>query len=147
MKSAGNILIPADAEAVEAVTKFKLGRPFRAIVKMVRQYKFHQKYFTLLDFAFDLWEPEIPTYKGQIVQKEKEEFRKNIIILAGYYKVVFDVNGNLKLRARSISFAKMDQDEFEKLYSATVNVILEKILTNYTKDDLENTINQLLSFT
>lgn len=147
MKSAGNLLVPANDEAVEAVTKFKLGRPFKAIIKMVRNYLFHQKYFTLLNFAYDLWEPKLPTYKGQVVQKEREEFRKNIIILAGYGYPVFDIFGNLKMRAKSISFASMEQEEFEKLYSATVNVILEKVLTNYTKDDLENTINQLLSFT
>lgn len=147
MKGMGNILMPADDEASEALSKLKLGNPFKAVFTLIRNYKFHKKYFTLLNFAFDVWNPVLPTWRGQIIQKERNEFRKNIIILAGYGYPVFDIQGNLRMRAKSISFAKMNQEEFEKLYSATVNVILEKILTNYTKDDLENVINQLLGFT
>jgi hypothetical protein len=49
--------------------------------------------------------------------------------------------------AKSISFGLMDEVEFEQLYNATVDVVLRRILTNYSKQDLENVINQLLAFT
>ena len=41
----------------------------------------------------------------------------------------------------------MDEIEFETLYSATIDVILSRILTKYTRQDLDNVINQLLAFT
>jgi len=32
-------------------------------------YKFHRKFFALLDVAFDAWEPSPVEYKGQVIEK------------------------------------------------------------------------------
>lgn len=41
----------------------------------------------------------------------------------------------------------MGEIEFEALYRATIDVILSRILTKYTRPDLDNVINQLLAVT
>lgn len=142
-----NILVPHDEAAEAFIQKMKAGELTHADFKRVRNYRFHKKYFALLDFAFDQWEPSGGLqYKGMPVAKNKERFRKDLTILAGFYESTVNLRGEVRLEAKSIGFAQMDEVEFEKLYSATVDVILQRILTKYTRDDLDEVINQLLRF-
>jgi hypothetical protein len=57
-----------------------------------------------------------------------------------------NLKGETRLTAKSISFANMDEDEFSDLYNAACNVILQRILTNYTRDDLDAVIDRLMGF-
>jgi hypothetical protein len=147
MKGAGNVLVPADEESAEQVAKLKLGQGMKVKLTQARNLKFHQKFFCLLNYAFDAWEPTERKYQGIIVKKEKKRFRGDIIVLAGHYNTSLDMNGEVRLTPKSISFAKMNQETFDAMYSSVIDVILRRILTNYSKDDLENTINKILSFT
>ena len=143
-----NILVPHDEAAAAFIQKMKAGELTHADFKKVRNYKFHRKYFALLDFAFDQWEPSGElTYQGMPVAKNKERFRKDLIILAGFYESTVNLRGEVRLEARSMAFSQMDENEFEHLYNATVDVILRRILTRYTREDLDEVINQLLRFT
>lgn len=141
-------LIPNDEAAAEFIGKMKAGELLHADFKRVRNYKFHKKYFALIGYAFDQWEPSGElSYKGQPVRKTLSRFRKDVAILAGYFDTTVDLKGNVRLEAKSISFAAMDAIEFERLYSATVDVILSRILKNYTRADLDNVVENLLRFT
>jgi hypothetical protein len=86
------------------------------------------------------------TYKGQPVTKNFDQFRNDVTVLAGHYEMAVTLKGETRLTAKSISFGNMSQEEFEDLYNATVDVILSRIMTSYSRDDLDNVINQLLSF-
>lgn len=142
-----NILVPHDEAAAEFIQKMKAGALMHADFKKVRNYQFHKKYFALVTFAFDQWEPRGGlTYQGQPVAKNKERFRKDIAILAGFFESTVNLKGEVRLEAKSISFAQMDEIQFEALYSATIDVILSRILTKYTRDDLEAVVEQLLRF-
>lgn len=143
-----NILVPHDEAAAAFIQKMKAGELTHADFKRVRNYKFHKKYFALLDFAFEQWEPGGQlTYQGMPVAKNKERFRKDLIILAGFYESTVNLRCEVRLEAKSISFAQMDEIEFEQLYNATVDVVLRRVLTGYKRQDLDNVINQLLAFT
>ena len=78
--------------------------------------------------------------------KNKERFRKDIAILAGFFDSTVNLKGEVRLEAKSISFAQMDEIEFEALYNQTINVILQSVLTTYTRDDLDAVVEQLLRF-
>ena len=145
-KGAYNTLFPADEESAEYLQRKKAGQGFKVKITEFRNVPFHRKFFALLDYAFDMWEPVEIVFDGRKVEKNRERFRENVTIAAGFYEVSTDLNGNVRLSAKSISFASMSQFEFEKLYNAVINVVLEKILTNYTRDDIENCVNQILSF-
>lgn len=145
-KLASGILVPVDSDSIEYLQKKKIGVGFRVSIKSYRNYKFHKKFFCLLNYAFDIWNPAHVIHGGYVGKKEQEEFRNNITILCGHHREVTDIFGRFHLRAKSISFAALDQEEFEKLYSKAIDVILKHILTNYTKDDLESTIDTLLRF-
>lgn len=145
-KAAGGALVPIDQQAIDFLAKLKLGAGVTVEIKRHRNPAFHRKFFALLNLAFDAWEPTEATYKGQPVGKNFDQFRNDIVVLAGHYEMAVNLKGETRLTAKSISFASMSQDDFEDLYSATVNVVLAKILTNYTRDDLDNVVNQVLGF-
>lgn len=118
-------------------------------VKLPRNSKYHRKYFALLTLGFEHWDAgrKHKSYKGVEVQKNFDRFREDITVLAGYYDQVFGIDGKMKLVAKSISFGSMQQDEFEQLYSATINVLLDKVFTKYARRaEVEEVIEQLMRF-
>jgi hypothetical protein len=147
IKAASGALVPADQQSIEYISKMKLGGAVTATVKRHNNPAFHRKMFALLNLAFEHWEPDEKEYKGQRVQKNFDQLRKDITILAGYYETVITFRGDVRVVAKSLNFSSMGPEERESLYSSIINVVLAKILTNYTRDDLDNVINQVLAFT
>lgn len=145
-KAAGGALVPIDPQAAAFVAKLKVGAAVRATVKQQRNPRFHRKFMALLNLAFDAWEPTEATYKGQVVGKNFDQFRRDVTILAGHYEMAVNLKGETRLTAKSISFANMDEAEFGELYNAACSVILKRVLTTYTRDDLDRVIDQLTSF-
>lgn len=109
----------------------------------------HRKFFAMLTVGFEHWEPvrKRKTYKGRPIEKNFEQFRKDVTILAGFYDQAFDLTTNkMTLTAKSIAFDKMEQDEFDQLYNAVANVLLKDVLSNYTRADLDRVVDQLIHF-
>ncbi len=142
----GSALIPADAMTAEYIEKLKTGDVIHSEFKKKRNAKFHRKYFSLLNFAFEHAEHGDYEYMGERVEPNFDEFRSNLAVLSGYYTPTFDINGNVHLRAKSISFANMDEAKFEALYSMTINVILRKVLRNYSREQLDDVIFKLMGY-
>jgi hypothetical protein len=143
-------LAPADQETQEAVAKLKLGQAMHGKFSRVRNYKFLQKFMTLVRFGFDRWSDSVPqrTHRGQPVQANLDRFREEVTILAGHYDTVFSINGEMRLRAKSISFANMEEDEFEKVYSGVIDVLLQKVLshTRMTEEELRAAVDRILAY-
>lgn len=145
-KTAGGALVPLDQQGVEFLAKLKAGAGVTVSIKRHRNPGHHRKFFALLNLAFDAWEPQGKEYKGEPVQKNFDQFRNDVVVLAGFYESGITLRGETRLVAKSISFANMDQAEFDQLYSKVIDVVLQRILTNYTRADLDNVIEQLLRF-
>lgn len=145
-KLAGGVFVPDTDLDSSAMEGLKTGAVISIEWKRPRNYKFHKKMFALLKVAFDAWEPTTATYKGQIVGKNFEQFRNDVVCLCGHYEMAINLRGETRVTAKSLSFASMDQDEFDTLYNSMINVILAKILTNYTRDDLDSVVEQILQF-
>lgn len=151
IRQPGGALIPATDEDAEALRKVKAGAAVRVEVKQIRNYKFLQKWFTLAKYAFDIWSETVEPqeYKGQPVKPSFDRFRKDLIILGGRFDAVYNARGEVRVEAKSISFANMSEDEFKKLYSDTIDVILQKILagSRMTEDQLRNHVDNVLAYT
>jgi len=119
--------IPNSSETDDWYRSIKLGQVIHGEFRKMRNAGFHRKFFALLDLAFEYWEPGEINSKYGVPEKNFERFRKDLIILAGYFHLVIRLDGTTRPEADSISFAKMDNDEFQKLYSNVLNVILKKI--------------------
>jgi hypothetical protein len=114
-----------------------------------RNGKFHRKFMALLNVGFEMWEPKRKrkSYKGMAIEKNFDQFREDITILAGFYEQTFNIKGEMRLRAKSISFAAMEDDEFETLYQAVVTVLLREVCTRYAgRDELDAVVNRVMEF-
>lgn len=141
-----NGLQPANDEQFELMKRVGLGNVIEVSWKEVRNYEYHKKFFAMLNIGFDAFEPPETQFKGKPVMKNFDRFRKDCIIQAGYYDVVANLNGEVRAEAHSIKFGRMKQEDFEKLYNAVANVLLIKVLRNYTRPDLDNVVQQLIRF-
>lgn len=142
----GNAFYPADRISAELMDDIKPKEEFKAVIKKPRNLKFHKKLFALIGVAFSAWTPGAVKHKGIVIEKNRERFRKDVTITAGFHETVFNLKGELRLEAKSISFANMDELEFQELYSRFIDVILGNILSNYTKDDLDEQVRRVLEF-
>lgn len=147
VKTSTGALVPADEQSAEYLRKQKVGQGFRVEITRVRNVRFHRKFFALLNYAFDAWEPEETFYKGLPVEKSFDQFRADITILAGYYETAVRLDGTVRVTPKSIAFHRMDEDEFEKLYSAVIDVLLQRIFIDQTRGDVDNVVNNILAYT
>ncbi|MBD1583476.1 DUF1367 family protein [Pseudoalteromonas sp. S16_S37] len=142
-------LMPLTTMDGDYIQKLKLGEVVNGEFKRVRNPDFHRKYMALLNLGFEHFEVKPIQNKGFCITplKNFNEFRKWIAIQAGFYEVVGYPDGGVRMRAKSISFAKMDEAEFSELYSKTIDVLLQSVLSQY-KDysEVEQTVEQLIRF-
>lgn len=150
VKTPAGALAPVDTEAREMIDGLKVGQAVRGTIRRARNPRFHRKAMALFRLAFDVWEPMTPLeYKGLPVAKDFERFRKDMVILAGFYKPVYNARGELRLEAESLSFASMDENRFQKVFSAVLNVVWSRVLraAGYaSEEDVESVIEDLLRF-
>lgn len=137
IRSQSGHLIPANDESAEALRKLKAGAVVQLDIRRMRNGQFFRKWWALAKVAFDLWTEtaDMPLYKGEPVQPSFDRFRKDLTILAGHYKVVVNIRGETRLEADSLAWSKMDESEFEKLYSDTINAVLQKVLRAGVTDE------------
>ncbi len=122
----------ADVDAGDSAptARFKIGEIYPADIVEMHNGAFFRKWWALVSTVYDIWKERMPekVINGRQVATSMERFRKDITILAGYYDPVYNANGEVRLEAASISWAKMSPETFEKLYSDTINAALHKIL-------------------
>lgn len=150
IKTVGGLFAPYGEDSQKAMAKLKPGQLIGGDFAATRNYEFHKRYFALLGLLFEIWSESAPKeqYKGEDILPDFERFRKDVAIMAGHYRPVWALNGELRLEAESISFARMDETRFEELYSKTINVGLAKILKpgSMTEEQLRNRVDQLMEF-
>lgn len=106
---------PRDKESAEWAAKKKIGSAHEVKESETRNYRFLKKYFGMLNMAFENQE-QFPTV---------ETLRKAAQVDAGYYDLEGHLDGTYSKIARSIAFGSMSEEEFSKLYSDVLNVILK----------------------
>ncbi len=141
--------IPASEDDAELLSKVKVGETVRLTLVRPRNIKFHRKFFALMNLAFDYWTPpkhgEGSAWSEQMpIERNLERFRKDITILAGYYDATYRLNGDVRLEAKSISFGSMSEDDFEKLYSKVIDVIINRVCTQYTEYEMRKQVEDLI---
>ena len=79
-------------------------------------------------------------------RKEQGSIPQDIIILAGYYHRYIRLDNSTRIKAKSISFGSMSEEEFETLYTKTIDVIIKHLTTHYTADTLRETVAMVEAF-
>ena len=139
IKQAGGVLIPASDLEADKLNRFKTGETYEIDIKLTRNGAFHGKVFAFFTFCFNYW---AGPNEFQCQHKQFDSFREDLTILAGFYVETYNLDGSIKLKAQSISYASMDQGEFEMLYNALISAAIKNILPNAD----QTTIDRLYSF-
>lgn len=145
----GGLAPESDAEA-DKLRRIKNGASVRVKVAQEINPRFRRKWWALAQFAFEIWSDTMPDmeYRGQEVQPNFERFRKDLTILAGHFHPVWTIKGEMRVEADSLAFGSMDEETFERLFSATINAILTKILASsrLTEADLREHVDRVMRF-
>ncbi len=114
-------LLYADDDSRDVFKKFDIGAIIACEVKAERNYKFHNKFFSMLRAGFD----------NQDKYDAFEPFRREVTIRCGYYSTHIMSDGAVCLVPESIAFDRLEPDQFEKLYAAAIDVLID----NFSMDD------------
>lgn len=115
----------------ETAKKIKVNIPYEFEFKNARNPKFHAKFFALLNLVVENTEQF----------KDVNHLRMILAIECGWYEELINpLSGEITIIPKSISFAKMDNDEFEDLYNKSIDYCC-KIL-GVEKQDIINEISQ-----
>lgn len=148
-KTPAGALVPMDEQARSYIAKLKTGKSVKVTIRRARNLFFHRKGFALFKLAFDAWEPQKLQYRGEIVTKDFDRFRKDITIIAGFYTPVYNARGEVRLEAESLSFVSMDEERFDEVYRAVLNVVWARVLKNAgyeSEAEVNRVIEELLRF-
>lgn len=115
VKQLNGSLIPAYDEDKERLKRFKALEPFMADVTKPRNLKFHRKAFALFNMVFE----------NQENYASLDHIREDLTIEAGYYDISVNIHGEPVKRAKSISFAAMDDLQFGEYYNAIIETIVK----------------------
>ena len=130
----------ADFEA-DRLMRFKNGEQYTVEIKLTRNPAFHRKVFAFFKFCFDHWRDDHMDWQLD-EEGQFNVFRKNLTCLAGYYEEYFNIKGEVRIEAKSLAYANMEPEEFERCYKALINAALKHIFKTM---DVQ-TENQLLGF-
>lgn len=126
------ILRPIDISS-EEIVRGMAGKEVKAVLTMPRNARHHRKYFALMNVVFD----------AQEYFKNIDHMRKSIECELEFCDVI-QLKDRVLTIPKSISFARMDQNEFEKLYDRTLDFIVEKVLPNIDRSDLVREVEEFL---
>ena len=141
LKTPGGNLFPATDEDADKLTKFKTGEHYEIDIKLTRNPAFLRKVMVFFHFCFDHWDGE-SVLEYTSTPEQFDRFRKDLTILAGFYKQTVRLNGEIRLEAESLSFASMKEERFQECYFALTKAAMKHIFK--TADDL--TYNKLIGF-
>ncbi len=123
-------------EDYDQLKKIKVGSVVKAKIVQPRNVKFHRKFFAMLNAAWDCL-----TEQQRDNLHSKDNFREQLLITSGFVEPLYDMYGQKFLeRAKSISFAKMDEPAFSEVYNRVLDTILTLLVGNGVSEEEFNYI-------
>lgn len=115
-------LTPADQNEWEelAGNRIKLGSECKCVITVPRNLEYHRKFFAMLNEAFDM----------QDKYTNKKHWRSAVLIAAGHCTMIINHEGKVNYIPESISFAKCDETEFQKIFNNAIQAIVDHWLTS-----------------
>lgn len=148
-KSKNHGWYPIDEEGKAYCKRRKAGTVLKTESKQEHNYLFHQKLMCLFAAIHEHLPPPVPVqFMGREVTPAHtfDNTRKYLTIKAGYYVVNGFPNGSVRVEAQSLSYASMDDEEKEKLFSAVIDAGLKALPSEWSDAELERVANEILRF-
>lgn len=127
---------PIGADSFKKSLRLKKDDYVRIETWKQRNLQFHRKYFSFLKTVI-YFLPEGEKYDRF---RNIDYLREELMILIGEVDIHISFDGEQHLKAKSISFKAMDQEQFEHVYNASVEIALKYFLHFISKEDFEKHI-------
>ncbi len=134
-------LVPLYDSDHDLKQRLRVGSTVRCRVSLPRNYRFHKKFFALVRLTYD--NLPLPLVERWNVRSENDMLRRFKRDL-GYYSSTVNDRGEREIEYRSISFAAMDEQQFERFYDDCVNLVLYHYLPGLDRQDLIEAVEQFL---
>lgn len=136
----------ADEELLNALPRDRDGK---MEVTFPRSLQFHKKFFALLGVVYDYMDDD--TRKALNVWSVTELLQRLKIDLGLYTLHIVGEGSTLPAGTPvytpdSISFGRMEETKFQKLYKATIGVAIGKYVTNQTEASMMAAVDAVLRF-
>lgn len=127
-----NGLVPMYDSDYDEKKRLKVGSKVLCEIKRPRNYEFHKKFFALIRLTFD----NLPyRLQDELNIYSEDDLLQSLKIDLGLSAVV-NISGREVYREGSISFAAMDETEFDGFYHRCVDIILRRYLYGTDKKAL-----------
>lgn len=113
-----NKVVPCTDFDYDILRKVKKNEVLSIEIKKERNIGFHRKFFILISLLFD----------NQELYNNIDGYRHDLLISSGFYEERTNfLTGAVTLKAKSISFSKMDDLEFQEVYSRVIDTAIKFI--------------------
>lgn len=119
-------LVPFDDAAKAQMKRWKIGDTIAINAKRPRNARHHAKFQKLVDLV----------YENQDHYEQREHFVAALKTALGHCDLIEGKGGKMIAIPKSISFAKMGQDEFDDFYSRALDLIAKHFLPGVETDAL-----------
>lgn len=133
VKTSAGSFIPAFNSDHELAKKVKAGDSVIAKLTIPRSVGFHRKFFALVRYTFNHMSEDM---SGKF--PSEEALRIELTLQAGYWSKHVTMGNKEIIYPQSIRFDKMAQEDFEKLYSTILDVVLKWFVHGVDQDELLN---------
>ncbi len=126
-------LVPLYDSDLELKKRLRIGSVVRCKVSNPRNYEHHKKFFALVRLTFEnLPAPLVQKWNIRNEQDMLRRFKRDL----GYFTNTINEYGEREIEYLSISFAAMQQFEFEQFYNQCIDLVLFKYIRGIDKQDL-----------
>lgn len=132
-------LYPIYESDQDAMQKIADGEIIEISWKQARNWRNHKRYFAMLKMTIDNLPDEFPDNYRNI-----EFLRYEIMIGIGHCEFRSSIGGNIYPVAKSMSFSKMDEQEFQEIFKLSQNYILRHFLKDIDEETFNNNLNLFL---
>ena len=134
VKRSGVLMPSLDADEL-LLDSISRGEVVQAKISRPRNGAHHRKFFAMIQIVV-----------ANSDYENSDQVLHLLKLKLGYFEQVINTNGQVTYLPRSISFAKMDQSNFNEFYNQSINIVLRDFLTDWKNSDIENAINEIIRF-
>ncbi len=127
-------LVPDGHEAEALINSIRQGELVEADIRRPRNLQHHRKFFALLRVVFE----------NQEYYSSTDHLLAACKHATGHVDVIRTKRGQITI-PKSISFAKMDQAEFNDFYDRVVTWVVTEVIPGLDREDLEDAVLEILA--
>lgn len=143
----GQLTIDDDDTSATLRRELRFGQPVEVEIRIGDDAKLRRRWFKMLKFAFQYWEPP-PLSNGIVPRPNFKQFRRTVTIMSGFYQERYHPDGSVTVDALSTAVGEMSAEDFAALYRESNQILIDRVLAakGFTQETVDRAVDQLLRF-